>query len=138
MSIVTNNESGDEPVIIATLVRNSIYVFNHMVDGESKGYYTFERAVPVPVSEELADVLEELTEEVPDSDGDLITKDLFKIDRDAQSRTLVAPRKNVRFRMVREEITETPTIKAPLRKPPSLLSPAPSQGKKPGVFGRRG
>ena len=62
----------------ARLIRGRVYVY--------KGK-KFERGVDTPVSEELADVLEELAVESKDSrDGDVIHKHRFKIIRDGDKK----------------------------------------------------
>lgn len=128
MSQVTGNEE-DENVIVATLVRGKTYVFHEPTsDGGAGTYHTFQRSVGVPVSEELAAKLEDLTEDVPDGDGDVITKDMFRIDRDAPAKA-VAPVKKRRFRLVSEEVEERPIVKAPPRKALGA--------KKAGTFGSR-
>jgi hypothetical protein len=112
------SKDDDDKVTVATLVRGKNYSYHHVTDdGISHGYTQFERNVPLPVSEEIAVLLEDLVEEVPDGDGDLVTKDMFHIERDAPARAVMAPKKKVRFRLISEEVDERPVTKAPLRKP---------------------
>lgn len=131
MAQVKQLDEADENVTVVTLIRGKNYTFHWYDDekGESKGYFTFERAVPQPVPDDLANILEELTEDVEDSDGELITKDVFRVERDAPVRSFLAPKKATRFRLVREDVADQPITKAPPRKP--LV------GKRPGTFGAR-
>lgn len=126
-----NHNEAEENVILATLVRGKAYTY-HVVEeetGKSVEYIKFERAVPKPISAELADKLELLTEEVPDRDGEMIEKDMFLIDRDATARGSGLISKRIRTRIVREEIEEAPR-KPKLRMPQKI-------GTKP-VTGFRG
>lgn len=125
MNAVTKN-SDDENVTVATLVRGKQYVFHHFdkENGRTLNYYTFMRAVPLPVPDEVAALLEELYDEVPDGDGELIAKDLFRIERDASRETISPSVRKRRFRMVAEDVEERPITRAPVRKPIAAAKPS--------------
>jgi hypothetical protein len=61
-------------IITATLIRGRFYAY---------GNVHFYRNEPLTVSEDLADELEELADEVKDNEGESFSKPRFKIDRDA-------------------------------------------------------
>ena len=64
-----------ETCITATLLRGRVYVFRNM---------QYERGIPNVVKDEsLAMILEDLYDEVHDSDGEVIEKPIFEIDFEA-------------------------------------------------------
>lgn len=128
MTRTVSEDESDEggTLILATLKRGKSY--KHQFQGE---YHDFKREVPKPVSEALADELEELIERVPTEDGDIIEKDTFEIDRDATPATLEPERKRVRLRITREEVDDTPVRRKPkLRVAPAKKAVAPGFAKR--------
>ena len=113
-----------DTIITATLVRGKKYSYNQIVKTDAAGlpvegkFHAFERNIPVPVSSELADELEELVEVLTTSDGDEVEKPRFKIDRSAPARQSkeVDPAKKVRMRLVVADAK----VPAPRPKPKGL------------------
>lgn len=98
-----------ETCITATLIRGKKYSFNHVLKRDSMGgvalsdqrFYAFERNIPLPIPEEVADALEDLVDISTDPDGDEIEKPFFRVDRNAQIRRVDdGTPKKVRMRLV--------------------------------------
>lgn len=98
-----------DTIITATLMRGKNYSF---YNPSTATYTVFKRSVPVEVTDEVADQLEELVDVVKTSDGDEIEKLYFDIDRDAERRTEEeAKPRRMRLRMVEaSEPKQTKTV----------------------------
>jgi hypothetical protein len=114
---VRNNKMAKEgTVTLATLIRGKSYkVFNE------GSYVEFKRNIPVEVSDELADRLEEETETINVEGGsDVIEVDRFRIERDQQP---LAKRdedqSRRRLRLVAEDVPIRPRKPISLKKPPT-------------------
>lgn len=105
-----------ETVILAKLKRGKSYKVNH--DGE---FIEFKRNIPKEVPEDLADMLEELTDEVAvDGTDDKVELDIFEIERDAVplARRHEGETRR-RKRLVTEEVPVKRAVRPKLRKPPT-------------------
>jgi hypothetical protein len=68
-------------VTTATLVRGKVYVFKGLNQEKAVHY---KRGIPLVVAADLADELEELVEEIHDSEGEIFDKPYFAIHRDIE------------------------------------------------------
>lgn len=118
-------------VTLATLIRGKTYS-HHVGDGT---YMAFSRNIPKPVDDDLADILEELTESIGTEDDEVIETERFRIERNVPASRInpehAEPVTRFRTRMVREEV--------PVRQPVTTrkVPVIPAPGKKPTGFGRR-
>ena len=71
---MTATITSDETVTTATLLRGRVYVYKGL---------TFERGLPVVVTDDLAADLADMYDEVRDSDNEIIEKPLFNVLYDA-------------------------------------------------------
>jgi hypothetical protein len=91
-------------------------VYTHFFEGQ---YHEFRQRVPVPVTEELADELEELVDTVSTDDGQAIEMDRFEIDRDAVAVAEEDQPKRTRLRLKLEEVPIKARPKPKLKAPPA-------------------
>ena len=71
----------------ATLVRGQIYIFRHpeYTPQNGKESLRFERGVPKVITDpKMLSILEELTEETQDGDGEVFEKPIFRINRNVE------------------------------------------------------
>jgi len=71
----------------ATLIRGSLYSLRHPDNTPQNPIEAlrFERGVPVPINDtRIVDILENLTEETRDGDGEYYDKPIFRIDENVQ------------------------------------------------------
>jgi hypothetical protein len=106
--------TAEDRIILATLKRGKVYT--HFFEG---AYHEFRQRVPVPVSEEMAEELEELVDVVNTDEGQSIEMDRFEIDRDATPISEEDQPKRTRLRLKMEEVPVKVRSKPKLKSPPA-------------------
>ena len=101
-------ETSDK-VTLATLVRGKNYSYFHKPETK---YYKFRRNVPTVVPTEVADILELEVEEIGTDDGDVIDKEIFRIERNAEMRSSEDAPKRLRMKIVSVDTGDRPVTVA--------------------------
>jgi hypothetical protein len=82
-------------VTTATLIRGKVYTYRHPdhTPQNPKDHLRFKFGVPVVIdSPKIVQLLEDLVDEVPDGDGELLEKPIFRINRNVDAPDDDAPR----------------------------------------------
>lgn len=111
-------------IITAKLVRGKVYSYFEQSTGH---YLTFKRNVPVEVSAKVANELEDLVDEINTDEGEVIEKNRFEIDYEAERRTEedTGPRR-LRMRIVPVDDRPKRVVgDATVKKPIPALRPRP-------------